>query len=460
MSSESATLPEPRVASAPVPGPGLLGSFRFMRRWPEDRIAPILRLHETYGDIVRLNLAGLNIYLTNRPEITQECLVTRHRDFYKDRYYFFLKLILGNGLLTSEEDFHLRQRRMIQPAFHRERVAAYGEAMVHFSEQMGGTWHDGQAIDMYTSMGKLALDIVGKTLFNTNVSHEAERVAHILETVLAMDGRFISPLGPLISKLPLPGNRRFYGAIAELDQILYRMIREHRATGDQGDLLSMLLMAADEEDGGRMTDKQVRDEATTLFLAGHETTAIALTWTWYLLSQHPEVEARMHEELDRVLAGRRPTAGDYPALSYTYRVFKESMRLYPPAYMIGREAIRPVQLGPLALKKGDIVIMSQYVTHRSPAFYKDPERFDPDRWLAENSECLPRFAYFPFGGGRRLCVGESFAWMEGVLVLATIARHWRFTLKPGHKIGLNPNVTLRPLGGMPMTAHRREHGVN
>jgi cytochrome P450 len=455
MSSETVSLPEPRISGDRIPGPGILESWRFVLTWGEDRITPVATLHERYGDVVRLNLGNLVIFLTLRPDLAHDCLVSKHKDFHKDRYYFFLKLILGHGLLTSEEDFHLRQRRMIQPAFHRERIAAYGEAMTHFSKQMRTQWQDGQEVDIYSAMGKLALDIVAKTLFNSDVSDEAERVAHILDTVLSMDAQFVSPIGKILSKLPLPATRRFYAAIAQLDEILYRMIREHRASGDQGDLLSMLLMAQDEDDGKGMSDKQVRDEATTLFLAGHETTAIALTWTWYLLSQNPEVEARMHEEIDRVLEGRDPSAADYNNLSYTYRVFKESMRLFPPAYMIGREAIRDTEVGPYSLRKGEIMVMSQYLIHRSPKYYTDPERFDPDRWLPENCEGLPKFAYFPFGGGRRLCVGEPFAWMEGVLVIATLAQKWRFELKPGHQIGLNPSVTLRPKGGMPMIAHAR-----
>jgi len=455
MSSETISLPEPRINGSRIPGPGLLGSWRFVLSWGDDRITPMVKLHEQYGDMVRLNLGNLVIFSTLNAEHVQDCLVSKHKDFHKDRYYFFLKLIVGHGLLTSEEDYHLRQRRMIQPAFHRERVAGYGDAMTHFSKKMREQWTDGQPVDMYLAMHKVALDIVGKTLFNTDVSDEAERVAHILETVLAMDAQFTGPMGKLLASLPLPGTRRFYAAIAELDEILYRMIREHRASGDQGDLLSMLLMAQDEDDGKGMTDKQVRDESTTLFLAGHETTAIALTWTWYLLSQYPEVEARMHEEIDRVLQGRDATAADYSQLNYTYRVFKESMRLYPPAYMIGREAIRDTSVGDVSVRKGEIVITPQYFIHRSTKYYKDPERFDPDRWLPENCEGLPKFAYFPFGGGRRLCVGEPFAWMEGVLVLATLAQKWRFELKPGHQIGLNPSVTLRPKGGMPMIAHAR-----
>lgn len=455
MSSESATLPEARIPGDRVPGPGLLESWRFVLGWGEDRITPMQPLLDKYGEVVRLNLGSLVIFITLNPEHVQDCLVSKHKDFHKDRYYFFLKLITGHGLLTSEEDFHLRQRRMIQPAFHRERVAGYGEAMTHFSKQMRDQWQDGQPLDLYLAMHKLALDIVGKTLFNTDVSDEAERVAHILDTVLSMDSQFTSPWGKLLAKLPLPATRRFFAAIAELDEILYRMIREHRASGDQGDLLSMLLMAQDEDDGKGMTDKQVRDECTTLFLAGHETTAIALTWTWYLLSQNPQVEARMHEEIDRVLQGRDATAADYGQLNYTYRVFKEAMRMYPPAYMIGREAIRDTTVGEYAVRKGEIMVLPQYFIHRSPKYYKDPERFDPDRWLPENCEGLPKFAYFPFGGGRRLCVGEPFAWMEGVLVLATIAQKWRFELKPGHQIGLNPSVTLRPKGGMPMITRAR-----
>ena len=304
-------------------------------------------------------------------------------------------------------------------------------------------------------MMKVALDIVTKTLFNSDVSEAAEQVAAALETIFSYSEFYMGPVGLVISKLPLPVNRPFFDAIKLLDDILLGMIREHRATGDQGDLLSMLLNAQDEDDGGRMTDRQVRNEAITLFLAGHETTAVALTWTWYLLSQHSEIEQKLHEELDDVLGGREPGAGDYPRLDYTYRVFKEAMRLYPPAYLCGRQAIRDTKLGPYSIAKGNMVIVAPCTIQRSSKYYDNPDAFDPDRWLPERCEGLHKFAYLPFGGGLRKCVGEPFAWMEGVLVLATIAQRWRVELHPDHEVGFAPAVTLRPKGGLPVIVHRR-----
>ncbi|MBI1320228.1 MAG: cytochrome P450 [Candidatus Hydrogenedens sp.] len=426
-----------------------------MLQFPFSRIAPIERWMRQEGDIATAPAFGLKFYFLNNPEMIEECLVSRHRDFHKDPFYGFLALILGNGLLTSEEDFHLRQRRMIQPAFHKQRVHGYGEAMVHYAEEMGARWRDGQQVDMNEEMMALALSIVGKTLFNSDVTDKTEEVAHALETILPMVSWYEAPFGPQLMKLPLPPMKRFRKAIAGLDTLLYGMIAEHKASGDQGDLLSMLLAAKDEDDQSVMSDKQVRDEAVTLFLAGHETTAIALTWTWYCLSQHPEVEARLVAELNDVLGDRPPTPDDYPRLQYTRQVFAETMRIFPPAYMIGRSAIRDTQIGGYEIPKDAVVVLSPYITQRSERFWPDPERFDPDRFAPGESEKRHKFTYFPFGGGRRLCIGEPFAWMEGVLVLATLARHWTAQVDPGHKIAYNPHVTLRPVGGMPMTLKRR-----
>lgn len=439
-----------------APGPGIWKSLGVLRKWQnEDRLAVTRQVVDSYGDMALLKAPGMRFFVANNPDIIQECLVARHRSFHKDRYYDFLRLILGNGLLTSEEDFHLKQRRMVQPAFHKERIAGYAGAMVHYSEITRDGWKDGQQVNMASEMGSLALSIVGKTLFGSEVGTEARGVAEALDHILPLDNTVIGPFGTWIIRLPFPSHRRFFKSLAYIDTVLYRMISEHRANGDQGDLLSMLLAAQDEDDGHRMSDKQVRDEAITLFLAGHETTALAMTWTWYLLSQHPEVEARMHEELDRVLGGRVPAFEDYARLDYTRRVFQESMRIYPPAYMIGREAIEDTTLGEYRIPKGSIVIMSPYVTQHDARYFPEPEKFDPDRWLPENSAGRHKFTYFPFGGGRRLCAGEPFAWMEGVLVMATLCQQWRATLVPGHEIGFELYVTLRPKGGMPMTLHRR-----
>lgn len=437
------------------PGPGAARAIWRILSHRSDRIAPLRDIFNHYGSVAMIKLPHRRLYFVNEPDLIQECLVTRHREFHKDRAYFALKLVLGNGLVTSEDDFHLRQRRMIQPTFHRERVRGYGEHMVACTVEVRDGWRDGESIDMNRAMMRLALDIVARTLFSSDVRGDTDRVAHALDTLMNMDDVFLNPFGPLITRLPLRVNARRIAAVQELDDVLYRYITEHRAQGDQGDLLSMLIEARDEDDGGRMTDQQVRDEAVTLFLAGHETTANALTWAWYLLSQHPEVTARLHAELDEVLQGRTPSPDDYGKLDYTRRVVAESMRLYPPVWAVAREATCDTTLGPYAIPKGSEVLMSQYVTHRDARHYPDPERFDPDRWLPERSAGRPKFAYFPFGGGRRLCVGEAFAWMEGVLVLATLAQRWRFEVPAGHVPALDPRVTLRPKGGMPMVVRAR-----
>ncbi|MBI3118994.1 MAG: cytochrome P450, partial [Candidatus Hydrogenedentes bacterium] len=328
-------------------------------------------------------------------------------------------------------------------------------SMVRCALALRETWRDGQDLNMATEMMGLTLAIVGKALFNSDVAVEARKVQQALEIILPMDMRYLPPLGWLMRRLPLPSNYRFKQAVRELDEILFRMIEEHRRSGDQGDLLSMLLEAQDEEDGAGMTDRQIRDEALTLFLAGHESTALAITWTWYLLSQHPEVEAKFHQELDEVFQGREPTADDYARLTYTRWVLAESMRLYPPVYINGREALEDTTLGGYTIPKGAQIIYSSYVTQRDPRFFPHPERFDPERWRPEIAEKRHKFAYIPFGAGRRLCIGEPFAWMEGVLVLATLGQRWQARLDPAHSVGLDPRITLRPRNGMPMSLHRR-----
>ncbi|MBI2433760.1 MAG: cytochrome P450 [Candidatus Hydrogenedentes bacterium] len=438
------------------PGPHWWASWRPLWQWRHDRIAPVARIMREYGDIAMCQMGRLHFYFLNHPDLIQECLVTRHRSFKKDRYYDFLRIVLGDGLLGSEGDQHLRQRRMMQPAFHRQRMQAYGETMARYAVHHRDKWTDGKQVDMAAEMMELALAIVGKTLFNSHLGAEARKVGQALEHILPMDDRYVGPFGEFYRSLPLRANRRFNAALRQLDELLFRLIREHKKSGDVGDLLSMLLLAQDEEDNHHMTEKQVRDEALTLFLAGHETTAIALTWTWYLLSQHLEVEERFQHELDHVLQGRPPAPADLAKLPYTRCVFAESMRLYPPAYIIGREATEDTALGGYRVPRGSQIIMCPYVTHRDPRFFPDPERFDPERWRPELVEQRPKFSFFPFGGGNRVCIGEPFAWMEGVMVLAAIGQKWAPRLMPGHAVELDPRVTLRPRRGMRMTVHRRE----
>jgi cytochrome P450 len=372
------------------------------------------------------------------------------------------KRFLGEGLLTSEGEFHRRQRRLSQPAFHRQRMDAYAEVMARYGAMTRDRWQSGETVDMAQEMMRLTLAIVGKTLFDADVESEAAEIRRALTDIMLLFNRITSPFPNLLMKLPLPSNFRFLKASKRLDATIYRIIEEHRAAaGDRGDLLSMLLMAQDEEgDGGRMTDLQLRDEAMTIFLAGHETTANALAWTWYLLAQHPEIEARMHGEIDTELEGRLPAAGDFARLKYTEKVFAEAMRLYPPAWAMGRQALSDYRIDSYTIPAGSIILMSPWVMHHDPRYYPDPFKFDPERWTIEAREARPKFSYFPFGGGPRVCIGEGFAWMEGVLVIATIAQRWSLRLAAGEKVEPKPMITLRPARGMRMTVERRDVAGN
>ncbi len=397
-----------------------------------------------------------HFYMLNHPDYIKEALTVQDRNFRKAYALQLAKNVLGEGLLTSEGEFHHRQRRLIQPAFNHKQIANYATTMVQCATRTRNRWKDNQTIDIHKEMMQLTLAIVGKTLFDADLEGEAEAIGHALAEVLeGINRATLIPLGEYLEKIPTPSNRAYEHAQKLLDATIYRIIAERRASGrDHGDLLSMLLQA--EEEGGRMTDTQVRDEAMTLFLAGHETTANALTWTFYLLSQNPEPEAKLHEELDKVLLGQVPSFQDVPRLPYARMVLTESMRLYPPAWVLGREVIKPTRIGGYLIPKGAAVFMSQYVMHHDPRFYPDPYRFKPERWLPEEEKKLPRFAYFPFSGGPRSCVGEQFAWMEGILLLATLAQEWQMRLAPGQRVAMLPRITLRPKYGMRMILTKRE----
>ena len=417
------------------------------------------RLARDYGDIVYFKMGPQDVYFLNHPDYVKDVLVTHHQNFIKGRALQRAKRLLGEGLLTSEHDFHRRQRRLAQPAFHRQRVAAYATAMTDFGARTRERWRDGETLDISHEMMRLTLAIVGKTLFDADVEDEAQEIGQALTDVINLfDVLLLLPFSEYLDKLPLPQTRRFQRARDRLDATIFRMIEERRRSrSDRGDLLSMLLFAQDEEGHtGQMTDEQVRDEALTIFLAGHETTANALTWTWYLLSQHEEVETKLHAEIDAVLGGRLPTVDDVPRLRYTEMVFAESMRLYPPAWAIGRLAVTDYEVGGYRVPARSLVLLSQYVMHRDARYFPDPERFDPERWTTEAREARPQYSYFPFGGGPRRCIGEGFAWLEGILLIATLAQRWRLRLVPDHPVELKPVITLRPKHGMRMTVSRRQ----
>jgi cytochrome P450 len=409
-----------------------------------------------YGDIVVFPIGSERIFSLSHPDYVEQVLVTSYRQFVKSRGLKYAKRILGEGLLTSEREFHLRQRRLIQPAFHRRRIAQYARVMVDYAARARVRWQDGVTLDIHEEMMRLTLAIVGKTLFDADVRSEAGEIGEALTASLQMFKRLNQPFGEVLDRLPLPSNRRFRRAQERLDATIYRIIEERRASGrDHGDLLSMLLQAED-DDRTPMSPQQVRDEAMTLFLAGHETTANALTWAWYLLSQNPAVEAKLQAEVDAVLGHRLPTVEDLPQLSYTEKVLTESMRLYPPAWVIGRETVGDYMLDGVRLPAHSMILMSQYVVHRDPRYFSEPDQFEPERWTPEFKAALPRFAYFPFGGGPRVCIGEPFAWTEGILLLATLAQQWQMRLAPGQRIALLPQITLRPKYGMRMILERRK----
>jgi cytochrome P450 len=417
-------------------------------------------LAQQYGDIAYFRLGPQEAFFINHPDLIKDVLVTNHQSFHKGLALQRAKRLLGEGLLTSEGEFHRRQRRLAQPAFHRARVASYAAVMTDYASQTRAGWRDGDTVDMSEEMMRLTLGIVGKTLFDADVVSDAQDVGEAMTVVMDLFNIITIPFFELLQKLPLPQLRRFDNAKARLDAIIYRLIEERRRSGeDRGDLLSMLLLAQDTEgDGGQMTDEQLRDEVMTIFLAGHETTANALTWTWYLLSQNPGAEARLHEEIDEVLGVRLPTFADLTQLKYTEMVLAESMRLYPPAWALGRLALTDCEIGGYLVPRKSLVLMSQFVMHRDPRYFPEPLRFDPQRWTAEARELRAQFSYFPFGGGPRRCIGESFAWMEGVLLIAALAQQWQMRLVPNHPVVLKPVITLRPKHGMRMTVTRRPAG--
>jgi cytochrome P450 len=435
--------------------PGLQHNLLFYmlnRFRPGDPITFFQHLADTYGPIAHYRLGPENIIFINDPELIREVLITQHANFVKERTQDRMKILVGEGLITNSGEYHLRQRRLAQPAFHRARIDAYAQTMVERAILLRESWRDGEQRDVALEMMHLALSIVGKTLFDSDVEAEVEEIAAEVNAVMRLYNFLVAlPRLERFLSLPIPGLLRFRRARARLDATVFGMIEEHRAGNrDRGDLLSMLL-AARYEDGSSMTDQQLRDEVMTIFLAGYETTANALTWTWYLLSQNPDAERRMHEEIGNVLGGREATIDEVPKLKYTRIVAAESMRLYPPAWAMGRRALSDFPLGEYFLPAKTSVFMSQYVMQRNPRFFPDPLRFDPERFSPEQESRRPRFAYFPFGGGARQCIGESFAWMELVLVLATIAQKWKLRLVEGHPVEPQPLITLRPKYGMRMT---------
>lgn len=438
------------------PGPKgyvLVGSLPEYRH---DGLAFFTACARDYGDVVPVRLGRRRLILLSHPDLIEEVLTARARHTTKTVILQALRPVLGDGLLLSEGALWLRQRRLMQPAFHRQRIAAYGEVMAGCADRAMAAWNDRETRDVHADMMAITQAIVAKTLFDADVSDDAYDVGHALHVLMEDFSRRRTRLFSLPEFIPTPARRRTSRAIARLDGIVYGIIANRRASGeDRGDLLSILLHAQDADDGSRMTDRQVRDEVMTLFLAGHETTAVALSWTLYLLAQHPGIEARLASELGSVLGGRLPTVADLPRLRYAEMVVTESMRLYPPAYTVTRRVVEPCEVGGYRLEPETTLVMSQWVVQRDARWFEKPEAFWPGRWENDLAKRLPRYAYFPFGGGPRLCIGNTFAMMEATLLLATITQRFRFTVVPGESVRPMLSVTLRPANGIRLVLARR-----
>ena len=429
------------------PGPKgnfLLGSLNEIRR---DELDFLTHCVKEYGDVCYVRVVNIPAYIVSNPDDIETVLITKNSNFIKSVFLKESRALLGQGLLTSEGSFWLRQRRLLQPAFHHSRIAGYAKTMMEYTDRMLESWKDGEVRDIHEDMTNLTMEIISQVLLGNDISSDTREAGEALRIFFdQFDDRF--GLYVIPDWLPTPGNIRYRNAIRRLNQIVGRVIHERLTqSGDRGDILSSLLRVQD-EDGTRMTENQVRDEVMTLFFTGHETTALALSWTWYLLAQHPEVAAKLSEELGTVLAGRAPTTEDIPKLTYTDWIVKESLRLYPPAYGIVRESLNDVEIGGYTIPKGATVAIFQWSVHRDPRYYEDPEVFRPERWDNNFAKSLPRCAYIPFGAGPRICIGNTFALTEVALLLATIAQKFQVTLAPNHKVALSPSLTLRPRKGI------------
>ena len=455
MSSSSITTSARREKAKFPPGPPNRLFDMLSGALYQDPLGYFTELTRKYGDVAGMRIGNFRSFVINHPDLIEDVVVNKARLYHKGRILQANKYLFGEGLLTSEGDFWLRQRRLAQPAFHRERIAAYAATMAEYTEQMLATWRSGEERDVHQEMMNLALRIVGKTLFDSDVTRDAKEVGETLDMLLKIASNFgRTVLVPMW--VPTPKNLRAKAGVRRIEKIIYRIIAERRASGhDTGDLLSTLLQVQD-EDGSRMNDRQLRDETITLFLAGHETTASTLSWTWWLLAQNPAVEKRFHEELHGVLGGRAPTMDDLPRLTYLGHVLTESLRLYPPAWGMARLAEEEHEIAGYPVKPGYGVAFAQWVVHRDARWFDAPLEFRPERWETGLAKQLPRFAYFPFGGGPRQCIGNTFALMEASVVLATVGQKFRFAPVPGHEVKPMASITMRPRNGIRVRLVRRD----
>ena len=429
--------------------------FAFRKFRPANPIILFQHLAKTYGDIAHYKIGPHHIVFLNHPDYIREVLVVQNDNFIKERTVQRTKMLLGEGMITAEGGAHRAQRLAAQPAFHRQRIGEYGGVIVEESAQLRDSWKAGERRDIAIDMMHLTLNVVAHTLFATDLRDEVYELAAAINRIMGLYNFLVMlPAAEWLVHLRPPGLAAFVRARKRIDAVVYRMIDAHRRSGrDSGSLLDLMLAASPAND--EASRQGLRDQVITIFLAGYETVANALSWTWYLLSENPDCETKLHEEVDRVLAGRLPVAADVPNLRYTENVMAESLRLYPPAWAMGRYARNDFTLGEYFLPARTTVLISQFITQRDPRYFPDPLRFDPDRFSAEGKARRAKFTYFPFGAGARQCIGESFAWMEGVLILATLAQKWKLRLAPGHRIEPQPLITLRPKYGMVMHVEPR-----
>jgi cytochrome P450 len=427
--------------------------FAWRRFRPANPILLFQHLAEKYGDIAHYKIGWHHIVFLNHPDYIREVLVVQNDNFIKERTVQRTRMLLGAGMITSEGAEHRAQRQVAQPAFHRQRISEYATAIVEEAAGARELWKAGEQRDISVDMMHLSLKIVARTLFAADLQDEVDELADAINRIMGLYNFLVMlPAAEWLVHLRPPGLAAFVKARKRIDAVVYRMIDAHRRRGGNGgSLLDMMLAASPDGGGDRESEaRSLRDQVITIFLAGYETVANALIWTWYLLSQNPDCERRCHEEVDSVLRGRLPTVEDVPRLRYVEMVMAESMRLYPPAWAMGRYARNDFRLGEFRLPARTTVLISQFVMHRDPRYFPNPLRFDPERFTPEVKAKRAKFTYFPFGAGVRQCIGESFAWMEGVLVLATFLQKWNLRLVPGQRVEPQPLITLRPKYGMTM----------
>jgi cytochrome P450 len=435
--------------------------FAFRRFRPANPIVLFQHLAQEYGDIAHYKIGWNHIVFLNHPDYIREVVVVQNDNFIKERTVQRTKMLLGEGMITSEGPQHRSQRQVAQPAFHRHRIPEYASTMAREAVRLRDRWRPGEQRDVAIDMMHLTLNVVAQTLFATDLRDEVDELADAINRIMGLYNFLVMlPAAEWLVHVRPPGLAAFLRARKRIDAVVYRMFAAHRQRSSHGNsLLDLMLAASPDHDSA--SEQSLRDQVITIFLAGYETVANALSWTWYLLSQNPECERRFHQEIDRELQGGLPTYDDLPRLRYVEMILAESMRLYPPAWAMGRYARSDFQLGDFYLPAKTTVLMSQFITHRDPRFFPDPLRFDPERFTPEARSRRTKLTYFPFGAGVRQCIGESFAWMEGALLLATLAQKWKLRLVPGHRVESEPLITLRPKYGMRMQLESRaEAGRN